>query len=29
VCSSDLFKITNGDFHFIGVPYTEPKQQEQ
>ena len=23
------FKIANGDFHFIGVPYTEPKQQEQ
>ena len=22
------FKISNGDFHFIGVPYTEPKQQE-
>jgi len=23
------FKMANGDFHFIGVPYTEPKQQEQ
>jgi hypothetical protein len=23
------FKISNGDFHFIGVPYTETKQQEQ
>lgn len=23
------FKISNGDFHFIQVPYTEPKQQEQ
>lgn len=23
------FKINNGDFHFIGVPYTETKQQEQ
>jgi hypothetical protein len=22
------FKISNGDFHFIGVPYTEPKQQD-
>jgi hypothetical protein len=23
------FKIANGDFHFIGVPYTEPKQQKE
>ena len=23
------FQISNGDFHFIGVPYSEPKQQEQ
>jgi hypothetical protein len=23
------YKISNGNFHFIGVPYTEPKQQEQ
>lgn len=20
------YKLANGDFHFIGVPYTEPKQ---
>jgi hypothetical protein len=23
------FKISNGDFHFIGVPYTEPKRTRQ
>ena len=23
------FKISNGDFHFIGVPYTPNKNQEQ
>jgi hypothetical protein len=23
------FQISNGDFHFIGVPYTKPKQQER